>query len=177
MYFKVRSVLEPLSLVPAVRKIVTDLDRSIPISEIATQSHLLKTSIAPERLFTMLCGVMALVGILLSCIGLYGLLAFMVTRRTNEIGVRMALGARPRDVAWPLIRSALHLAALGLAFGLPTALALARVLRSVLYGVTPYDPMTVVASIVLILAIAALAAWIPARRAARIDPMEALRYE
>jgi len=176
-YFKVRSVLEPLSLVPAVRKIVTDLDRSIPISEIATQSRLLKTSIAPERLFTTLCGVMALVGILLSCIGLYGLLAFMVTRRTNEIGVRMALGARPRDVAWPLIRSALRLATLGLAFGLPTALALTRVLRSVLYGVTPHDPMTVAASIALILAIAALAAWIPARRAARIDPMEALRYE
>ena len=116
-------------------------------------------------------------GIALSCIGLYGLLAFMVTRRTGEIGVRLALGARPGDIAWPVVRGALWLAGSGLIVGIPIALGATRLLRAVLYGVAPHDPVTMVLSVVLILAVAALAAWIPARRAAKVHPMEALRYE
>ena len=177
MVFEVRTAGEPLALVPTIRQIVADLDRTIPLEQIATQAQLFKASITPERLFTYLCSSLALLGVLLSCIGLYGLLAFMVTRRTGEIGVRMALGAAPRDVAWPVMRSALWLAVFGLLIGIPAALALTRVLRSVLFGVTPHDPITIVASVLLILSVAALAAWIPARRAAKIDPMEALRYE
>ena len=95
----------------------------------------------------------------------------------RDLWTRMALGARPRDIAWPVLRSALRLAVCGLLVGIPLALALTRVLRSVLYGVTPYDPVTLAASALLILAVATVAAWIPARRAAKIDPMEALRYE
>jgi ABC-type antimicrobial peptide transport system permease subunit len=108
---------------------------------------------------------------------LYGLLSFMVTRRTNEIGVRMALGARPRDAAWPVMRNALWLAAFGLLIGIPLALGLNQILRRFLFGVKPHDPVTIVASIILLLIIAAIAAWLPARRAAKVDPMEALRYE
>ena len=177
MAFEVHTAGDPLALVPAVRKIVADLDRTIPLEQISTQSQLFKASITPERIFTYLCSGLALLGVLLSCIGLYGLLAFMVTRRTGEIGVRMALGARPRDVAWPVLRSALWLAVFGLLIGIPLALALTRILHSVLYGVTPHDPITIAASVFLTLAVAALAAWLPARRAAKIDPMVALRDE
>lgn len=177
MCFEVRTAGDPLTLVPAVRKIVADLDRTIPLEQVSTQLELFKSSITPERIFTWLCSGLTLLGVSLSCIGLYGLLAFMVTRRTGEIGVRMALGATPRDVAWPVIRSALWMAAFGLLVGIPMALAATRVLRSVLYGVAPHDPIAIVAAIVLVLSVAALAALLPARRAARIDPMEALRYE
>jgi len=177
MCFEVRTAGDPLTLVPAVRKIVADLDRTIPLEQVSTQRQLFNDSIMPERIFTYLCSGLALLGISLSCIGLYGLLAFMVTRRTGEIGVRMALGAAPREVAWPVMRSALGMAAFGLLVGVPVALAATRVLRSVLYGVTPHDPIAIVVAIVLVLSVAALAAWIPARRAARIDPMEALRHE
>jgi len=177
MFFEVRTASDPLILVPAVRKIVADLDRTIPLEHISTQLQLFKTSITSERIFTYLCGGLALLGILLSCIGLYGLLALMVARRTGEIGVRLALGARPCDIAWPIIRNALWLAGLGLIVGIPVALVFVRVLRSVLFGVNPHDPLTIVASILLVLSVAALSAWLPARRAARIDPMEALRYE
>jgi len=177
MVFEVRTAGDPLTLVPAVRQIVADLDPAIPLEQISTQVQLFKASITPERIFTYLCSGLALLGILLSCIGLYGLLAFMVTRRTGEIGVRMALGARPRDIAWPVLRSALWLATFGLLVGIPAALALTRVLRSVLFGVAPHDPVAIAAAVLLILAVATLAAWLPARRAARTDPMEALRYE
>jgi len=177
MFFEVRSAGDPLALVPAIRQIVADLDHTVPLENISTQLRLFKASITPERIFTYLCGGLALLGILLSCIGLYGLLAFMVARRTGEIGVRMALGARPRDVAWPVMRSALWLAAFGLLLGLPIALALTRLLRSMLFCVAPHDPITIAASVLLILSVAALAGYLPARRAAKIDPMEALRYE
>jgi len=177
MFFEVRTAGEPLTLVPTVRKIVADLDRTIPLENVSTQLQLFKNSITSERIFTYLCGGLAFLGILLSCIGLYGLLAFMVSRRTGEIGVRMALGARPKDVAWPVIRNAFWLAGFGLIVGIPVALVFVRILRSVLFGVNPYDPINIVFSILLVITVAVLAAWFPARRAAKIDPMEALRYE
>ena len=177
MFFEVRTRSDPLTLVPAVRKIVADLDRTIPLEHVSTQMQLFKTCITPERIFTYLCGSLALLGILLSCIGLYGLLALSVSWRTGEIGLRLALGARPHDIAWPIIRNALWLAGLGLVVGIPVALVFVRVLRSVLFGVNPHDPLTIAASILMVLSVAALAAWLPARRAARLDPMEALRYE
>jgi predicted permease len=177
MFFEVLTSNEPLTLVPAVRQIITDLDRTIPMESVSTQSQLFKDSISLERFFTILCSSLAVLGIALSCIGLYGLLAFMVTRRMGEFGVRLALGARPSDIAWPVIRNALWLAGFGLMVGIPMALCAARLLSTMLYGVTPNDPMTIVLSVLLILLVASIAAWIPARRAAKINPMEALRYE
>jgi predicted permease len=173
----VRSVLPPMSLVPAVRQAVADIDRNLPIEKFTTQKLELKESLRLERLFASLCGSLALLALALSCIGLYGLMAYNVARRTGEIGIRKALGARPWDVAWPILREALTLAGIGVAIGLPITLALVRVIRIIFYGIKPYDPLTMIGTVMIIIAVAAMAAWVPARRAAKIDPMEALRYE
>jgi predicted permease len=173
----VRCVLPPLSLVPAVRKAVAEIDGGLPLEGITTQRLALKESLRLERLFTTLFGSFALLALTLSCIGLYGLMAYNLARRTNEMGIRKALGARPCDVARPILRQALLLTATGIAIGLPVALALVGLVRVFIYGIEPHDPLTVLATIVIMVTVAALAAWIPARRAARVDPMTALRYE
>ena len=177
MNFMIRSVLPPMSLVPAVRKAVADIDRNLPIEGITTQKLLLKKSLRYERLLASLSGSLALLGLALSCIGLYGIMAYNVARRTGEVGIRKALGARPWDVARPILREVLLLTAVGMVIGLPVALALVRVIRFCFYGIEPHDPLTMIGAAVIMLTVAALAAWIPARRAAKIDPMEALRYE
>jgi ABC-type antimicrobial peptide transport system permease subunit len=125
----------------------------------------------------VLCGFVALLAVLLSCIGLYGLMAYNVARRTNEIGIRMALGARPQDVAWPVVRGALLMTTVGTVLGGTGALALARLIRTQLYGVAPHDPITLAGAILLLLVVTAGAAWLPAHRAAKTDPMQALRAE
>jgi predicted permease len=177
MTYAIRSVLPPMSLVPAVRKAVAGLDRNLTIDGITTQKLLLKKSLRYGRLFAFLSGSLAFLGLALSCIGLYGITAYNVARRTGEMGIRKALGARPWDVARPILREALTLAGIGIAIGLPVALALVRVIRFIFYGIEPHDPLTTIGAAVLMVTVAALAAWIPARRAAKIDPMEALRYE
>ncbi len=177
MICMIRSVLPPLSLVPAVRKAVADLDRYLPLEGITTQKLAIKEHLRLERIMTSLFGSIALLALTLSCIGLYGIMAYNVARRTGEIGIRKALGAQPSDVAWPILREALILAAIGVAIGLPVALALVGVARSFFYGIEPYDPITMIGTVVIMVTVAALAAWIPARRAAKVDPMEALRYE
>jgi predicted permease len=173
----IRSVLPPLSLVPAVRKAVAEIDRNLPLEGITTQKLAIKEYLRLERLMTSLFGSFALLALALSCIGLYGIMAYNVARRTGEMGIRKALGARPWDVAWPILREALMLTAIGVAIGLPVALALVHLMRSFFYGIEPHDPVTVIGTIVIMLTVAALAAWIPARRAAKVDPMVALRYE
>jgi len=173
----VRSVLGPLSLVPAVRKAVAEIDRYLPLEGITTQKLAIKQSLRLERLMTSLFGSFALLALVLCCIGLYGLMAYNVARRTGEMGVRKALGARPWDVAWPVLRGALTLMAIGVAIGLPVALALVQGMRGVIYGIEPHDPLTIIGSIGILVTVAVLAAWVPARRAARIDPMAALRHE
>ena len=177
MVFLVRSVLPPLSLIPAVRRAVAEIDRSLLLEGITTQKLAIKESLRPQRLVTSLFGSFALLALGLCCIGLYGLMAYNVARRTGEMGIRKALGARPRDVAWPVLREALTLTALGIAIGLPVALALVRVVRHLLYEVEPYDPVTVIGTVGIMVGVAVLAAWIPAHRAARVDPMVALRCE
>ena len=175
--FAVRSVLPPFSLLPAIRQAVAAIDPNLPLSAINTQEGLLKQSIAPDRLFASLGGALALLAMLLSCIGLYGLMAYNLARRTREIGIRMALGATPANVARPILREAVVLAWIGLAAGVPVALTLTRFIKSQLYGVAPTDPMTLIGAGVLLMAVAILSAWIPARRAMKINPMEALRCE
>jgi predicted permease len=173
----IRSVLPPMSLVPAVRKAVAEVDPRLPLEGITTQKLVIKKALARERLFASLSGSLAILALALSCIGLYGLMAYNVTRRTGEMGIRKALGARPWDVARPILREALTLAAIGVIVGSALALALVRMIQSILYGIAPYDPLTMIGAAMLLVTVAFLAAWIPARRAAKIDPMVALRYE
>ncbi len=173
----VRSVLPPVSLIPAVRRAVAEIDRSLLLEGITTQKLAVGESLRTQRLVTALFGSFALLALGLCCIGLYGLMAYNVARRTGEMGIRKALGARSWDVAWPVLREALILTVLGVAIGLPVALALNRVVRSYLYEVEPHDPVTIIGTVAVMVAVAVLAAWLPARRAARIDPMVALRYE
>jgi predicted permease len=173
----VRSVLPPASLVPAVRRAVAVIDPSLLLEGVMTQKLAIKESLRTQRLVTSLSGSFALLALALCCIGLYGLMAYNVARRTGEMGIRKALGACPWDVAWPILREALTLTTIGVAIGLPVALVLSRLLRAEFYGIEPNDTLTVIVTIVVMAAVAALAAWIPARRAAKIDPMDALRYE
>ena len=177
LYYQVRTAQNPLSLVPAIRRVLTEQDAMIPMAEIKTQALQLNESIAQERLFATLGSALAGLAVLLACIGLYGLLAYNVARRTSEVGIRMALGATPANVAWPILREALILSVTGIAVALPIALLLARVTQSLIYGIQPRDPVTLMVSSCVLLLVALTAAWIPARRAAKVDPMEALRYE
>jgi predicted permease len=175
--YKVRTAMNPQSLIPAVRKILAAIDPTIPLSDVKTQTIQLDESIARERCFASLAMALALLAVLLSCIGLYGVMAYKVAQRTGEIGIRMALGAGPRDVAWPVLRSALLMVVIGIAIGVPAVFVLVKIVRNYLFGIEPYDPTTLAGTVILLILIAIAAAWIPARRAAKIDPMEALRYE
>jgi predicted permease len=177
MFYEVRTAGDPLALVPAIRSAVASVERNLPMSDVKTQAIQLDESIAQERSFAMLASGLALMAVLLSCIGLYGLMSYSVSHRTGEIGIRMALGATPERVAWPILRSALLTGVVGVAIGLPAVAVGARIVRSYLFGVEPHDPVTVVVASALLLCIAVLAAWIPARRAMRVDPMVALRHE
>ena len=120
---------------------------------------------------------LALLAVLLSCIGLFGLMSYYTTQRTGEIGIRMALGAQPRDVGCSVLRSAVLLVLVGAAIGIPLMLATSRLVRSYLFGIEPYDPVSIGGAAILLILVSLAAVWLPARRAARIDPMEALRYE
>ncbi len=130
-----------------------------------------------DRLIAQLSTFFGLLALLLACIGMYGVMAYAVARRTNEIGIRMALGAEQRDVSWMVLRETLRVVALGLEIGLPVAFAGARLIASQLFGVGPADPAALSLATLLLTAVAALAGYIPARRAARVDPTVALRYE
>jgi predicted permease len=177
MFYEVRTAADPLALVPAIRNVVSGVDRNLPMADVKTQAIQIDESISQEWSFAMLASGLAMMAVLLSCIGLYSLMAYSVSHRTGEIGIRMALGATPGRVAWPILRSSLLTGVAGVAIGLPAVAAGARIVRSYLFGVEPHDPATVAGASILLLAIAVLAAWIPARRAMRVDPMVALRHE
>jgi predicted permease len=175
--FTVRSELPPLALANTVRRAVAQIDPDVPVAHIRTQNQVRKGNISQERFLVTLCMALAGLALLLSCIGLYGLMAYHVTRRTNEIAIRVAIGAQRGDIAGPILREAFLLAALGIAAGLPVILIAARLIKSQLYDVQPHDPVTLGAAMATLAAVALLAAWLPARRATKVDPMEALRCE
>jgi predicted permease len=175
--YEVRSHIAPESVVPALRKAVGSVDPAIPLTEVRTQTEQIAQLLVMERLFASLCGFLAILAVLLSCIGLYGLLAYTVSRRTTEVGIRMALGASPRREVGRVIAEGLLMSGIGAATGTAGALAVGRFIESQLYGVTASDPITLIASASLLMVVAALACWVPGRRAARIDPLLALRSE
>jgi predicted permease len=176
-YFAISSNLPPLALTTAIRMAVAEIDSGVPIDNITTQEDVRDRGISRERLFATLCGALAVLAVLLSCIGLYGLMAYHVAGRTNEIGIRMALGATRRHIAGPILQEALLLAGAGLILGIPMALSLVDLIQSQLFGVSPFDPESLIGSAVLLMLVTLLATWFPARRATRVDPNVALRAE
>jgi putative ABC transport system permease protein len=173
----VRTAFDPLALVRPIREIVQQLDPGLPLTDVASMTELVSRALGEPRFAARLFGAFALIALLLAALGLYGLLAYSVSRRTQEIGVRVALGARPSDVRRMVVREGLRLVMGGLALGLLGAAAAARLLTSLLFGVRPVDPPTFAAVASLLLAVAALACLLPASRAARVDPAVALRAE
>jgi len=176
-YFAVRTALDPMAVVSGVRKAVGDIDSGVAITEVTTQEDVLDRGVSRERLFASLCGALAVLAVLLACIGLYGLLAYNLTRRTADIGVRMALGATRRRILWQVLRQALLLSVVGVILGVPASLALTHLIETQLFGVKPNDPFSLAGAAVSLIAVALLAAWIPAHRAAKVDPIAALRSE
>jgi len=153
------------------------MDPAMPMFEVETLATQVAASLQRERLLATLSSGFGLLALLLSCLGLYGILSYTVARRTSEIGVRMALGADRRDVLWLVLRDALRLVLVGAALGVPAALAAARLVANQLFGISAADPGAVVAATLALLAVAAVAVYLPARRATRVDPLVALRCE
>jgi ABC-type antimicrobial peptide transport system permease subunit len=177
MFLAVRAQSEPANLMAAVRSAVQELDRDQPVYSVTTMEQLLGRSIAPRRFNMLLLAAFAALALLLSVIGIYGLMAYMVNQRTHEIGIRVALGAQARDVLKLIIGQGLRLALGGVALGLAAALVLTRLLTGLLFEVSATDPLTFVSIAVLLVWVALTACWIPARRATQLDPLLALRCE
>jgi putative ABC transport system permease protein len=173
----IRTQGNPTSLAGAVRREVQAIDPDQPVAAIKTMEQWLETSIAAPRYRTALLGLFAVVALVLASTGIYGVMSYSVTQRTHEIGVRMALGARRLDVLKLVVRQGMSLVVIGVALGLVGAIALTRVMASLLFGVTAKDPVTFVAVAALLALIAFIACYIPARRATKVDPLVALRYE
>ena len=175
--FELRTATNPSSIVAAVRAVVEEVDKNLPISDVMTESESIDQLLFQERLIARLSSFFGMLALVLACVGLYGLLSYEVTRRTREIGIRMALGALRTTVLGVVLRRGLALAVTGVVVGGAAALGLTRFLGSILFKVLPSDPVTLLAVAAVLLAIAFLACMVPAYRAMRVDPLVALRYE
>lgn len=177
VFFEVRTAGDPKLLVAAVRNVVNSKDSNLPLIRISTQVERVETEIGVERVLAQLSSLFALLALALSCIGLYGLLSYEVARRTREIGIRMAVGARQHNVIRLVVARALGLALTGAVVGIGASFAASQLLSSLLYGVRAGDPITLAGVVVLLLLVTLMACYVPARRATRVDPLIALRYE
>jgi putative ABC transport system permease protein len=173
----IRTSRDPLSLAGAVRQAVWSIDRDQPVSNVMTLDDLLDQEVAQRRVQAALLGSLAALALILACVGIYGVLSYLVTQRTQEIGIRVALGANATAVFRTVAGQGMALAAIGIGTGTAAALALSRLLASLLFGVEATDPITYAGAVIVFAAVALLACYFPARRAARVDPMVALRYE
>jgi putative ABC transport system permease protein len=177
MILTVRAATDPLRLAPALREAVLETDPTQPISRVTPMAQYVSDTVGTPRLSAWLLAAFGTTALLLAAIGIYGVISFSVTRRTREIGIRIALGAGGRDVAQMVVGQAVVLAAIGVAIGIGGALALTGIMQRILFGATATEPLAYLAASALLIAIAALASYLPARRATRISPSVALRYE
>jgi ABC-type antimicrobial peptide transport system permease subunit len=173
----VRTATNPENIVPAVARELKSLDADIPLGEIRTMETHLGSQTADTRFTAVLLGLFAGLGTILAVIGAYGVVAYLVAQRTQELGVRLALGAGSRDILWLVLRYGIFIGLAGVALGLAGAMVARRLLARFLYGVSVSDPFTLVGVAVLLLLVVVIASAIPARRAMRIDPVQALRGE
>jgi macrolide transport system ATP-binding/permease protein len=177
MTYELRAAGDPMALAASAREVVRQADSRIPVTDIRTQDAVIEQTIGQERTFATLCTAFALLAVLIACVGLYGTMAYSVARRTNEIGLRMALGAERRKLIWMVLREVFVMAAVGLAIGLPVALATTKFVKSFLFEMKPNDPWAIAGAAVVLVLAAVAAGYGPAWRASRIDPWNALRHE
>jgi putative ABC transport system permease protein len=173
----VRAAGDPRALTPALRDAIRSLDPFLPVFHVRTLEEQRSGSLFLQRMAASMLGAFGGLGLLLAALGIYGVMAYSVSRRTREIGIRMALGARVADVLRLVLREGSRLVILGLVLGLGAAFAATRVLQTFLFGISANDPLTYLGVSLLLLGVALLACWLPARRAAKVDPIEALRCE
>jgi putative ABC transport system permease protein len=177
MFLVVRTSVEPTSIAGSVRRATADVDKSAAVSDVRTMDRIVSETVTQPRFNLVLLGLFSGIALVLSAAGIYGVTAYSVTQRTHEFGIRMALGAQVGDVLRMILKQGLHLILVGIGIGLLAAFALTRLLRTLLFGVSVTDPLTFVAISILLTLVALLACYIPARRATKVDPLVALRYE
>ena len=173
----VRMAGDPGAVVQALRRDIQAIDPDISVYNISTINAAQDSLLQDNRMFAVLASVFGLLALLLTSIGIYGVVAYQMTRRMGEVGIRMALGAQRRNVLWMFMRETLTVLAVGAALGVPSAIAAAHLLRSLLFGLKPSDPSTILGALATLALAGALAAYLPARRATKVDPMVALRFE
>jgi predicted permease len=177
MTFEVKTAASKGTIVRAISAVVRSIDKDLPIFDVRTQTEQIDATQSTERAFAALTLGFGLLALTLACIGIYGIMAYVVARRTGEIGIRMAMGAQNRQVLVMILRETVLLAGIGIVIGVFAAIGLTRYLENMLYGLKPFDPVTYSAAVLVMLAVALTAGWLPARRASRLDPMVALRHE
>ncbi len=177
MYFELRAAGDPFALTRSVRRIGHDVAARVPVGGVTTQSRRIDSTISQERTFADLCTCFGFLALAMACVGLYGTLAYAVSRRTSEIGIRMALGAARGRILWMVLQELLALGCAGLTIGLIAVWETTAFLKSFLFGLTPDDPMTLAIAAAILIACSVLAGYAPAWRASRIEPMTALRHE
>jgi putative ABC transport system permease protein len=177
LFLAVRTAGDPLDSVAAVRQQISELGVKEPIRDVMTVEQGLAETVAPRRFQTLLFGIFAAVALVLAAVGVYGVISYSVSRRTHEIGIRMALGAKPRNVLLMVLKRGVLLTLFGVAIGLAAALALTRLMASLLFNVKATDPATFAGISLLLVSVAFLATYLPAHRATKVDPMVALRHE
>jgi predicted permease len=177
MTYEIRTHMRPEAIAPALHSALRRIDPDLPLVDVRTQEQQIDEDMQQERMFVALTSGFGLLALALASVGIYGIMAYSVVQRTNEIGIRLALGALPGQIRGMVLRESTWITVAGLIAGLAGALMLVRLVKSMLYGIVPYDPVTLLAAVLLLLGVALVASWIPARRAAGVQPMDALRHE